>query len=421
LAPTAEAPTATTPAAKAPGPVTQAPPAIAEPLAIPLPTAEAPTAATPTAEAPSPTAPVTQAPPTIAQPLAIPLPTAEAPTAEAPHQAQAAEAPPAIDFAPPTPVVLEAAAPEFAPASLPAGFRLESAPDVAIPELDPFESMSAALTTTVAPEPEPEPLVKIDPARIQPVPAPQACAVPPARGLDQERQWLRKTLSQQYDSVANSVARVLSQMPGLRVGPGSDSEVLADLVAVRLYLNAAGETLDDAVRSAQPGPHVPFARLVAAGLRRLPAHRGPVALKLDLDDAQWQWYRDTPLITEWACLAALTEPHKNQDGQVELRIWSMTGRRTAPLQAEPAGRVVFLPGTSFKVLRADDRVLLLRELSAAEIGPDGEVVAGPVPVDDIALSRLDSPGWPDEPDKALTDEQARRFGHPLGLISEVTA
>jgi hypothetical protein len=345
------------------------------------------------------------------------------PAAESPAAAPVSPAAPVLPVIPPAlPVALESPTPAFAPAELPAGFRLESAPEFAAPDLDPFESMSAALTP--APVELEQHVVRLDPARIQPVPSPQACAVPPAKGLGQERQWLRRTLSQQYDSVANSVARVLSQMPGLRVGPGSDDEVLADLVAVRLYLGDAGATLDDAVREAQPGPHVPFARLVAAGLRRLPAHRGPVVLRVDLDDAAWQWYRDSPLITEWACLAALSEPHKGQDGDVELRIWSMTGRRTAPLTPEPQGRVVFLPGTSFKVLRADEgtRRVLLRELSATEIGPDGEVATGTVPMDELALTRLDSPQWPDEPQKTLTEHQ-KRFGHAPGLLNtaEVTA
>jgi hypothetical protein len=298
-----------------------------------------------------------------------------------------------------------------------------------MPDLDLFGSMSAALRE-VAPvpgpvrPPEPVPAPALDPVRVQPVPVPAAFALPPARGLDRERQWLRRSLSQQYDSVAGSVARMLSQAPGLRGGARpAAAEVLADLVAVRLYLSGEGYALDEAVRTGQPGPHVPLARCVTAGLRRLPSYRGPAFTQVDLDEAQWRWYRQAGLVTEWACYCALTEPYRGLPGPVQLRIWSMTARRTALIVPEPAARVVFLPGTRFKVLRVDDgprRAVLLRELSPAEVGPAGEVQTGEVPLDRVALSGLDGAGkaWQEaDPAGELTPGEAGRFGHPIGLLA----
>src|SRR5262249_48605896 len=111
-----------------------------------------------------------------------------------------------------------------------------------------------------------------DTVTVQPVPEPQACVVPAAQDLQRERAWLRQTMSQQYDAAVSSMMRVLSEVPGLRGHAGtSAAEAVTDLVAIRLYLTGQARGLDDAVRTAQPGPHVPFARCVASGLRKLPS------------------------------------------------------------------------------------------------------------------------------------------------------
>jgi len=83
--------------------------------------------------------------------------------------------------------------------------------------------------------------------------------------------------------------------------------VVADLVAVRLYLTEYGQRIDDSIRTAQPGSHVAFARCIAAGLRRLPSHRGAVRLRATLTDAEWRWYGSRPVVTEWAFCPALAD------------------------------------------------------------------------------------------------------------------
>jgi hypothetical protein len=261
---------------------------------------------------------------------------------------------------------------------------------------------------------------------VQPVPRPPACAIPPERGITQERLWLQRSLSQQFATMASSIERVLSQTPGLRGGDASQTDALTDLVAARLYLDEHGQRIDDAVRTAQVGPHVPFARCVAAGMRRLPSYRGATRLRATLGDEQWEWYGNRHLVTEWAFCPTLSDGTVRLPGAVDFLIWSMTGRTTSLLAPGIASQVVYLPGTSFKVLRVCDgeqREVLLRELSSGEIAPDGKIDTGQVPFDDIALTGLAraSDAWQrDAPGRDLPGKYARRFGNPPGLILPVS-
>ncbi|GAA4806761.1 hypothetical protein [Streptomyces ziwulingensis] len=266
--------------------------------------------------------------------------------------------------------------------------------------------------------------------RTQPVPAQAACALPPPKGIAREREWLRGAFRQQYNDAAGTVARVLSQSPGLRgTGRTSTEDVVSDLVAAHLYLRGDGALLDRAVRGATVGPHVPLARCVTAGLRRLPSYRGATLMRATLDETEWAWYANRRLVTEWAFGWAMATAAPRLPGDVDFLIWSMTARRTALLDPEPAGRVLFLPGTSFKVLAVRDgerRTVLLRELSASEIGPDGRVDTERTPLDEIALSGLDRADqvWQAaEPESVpkVPDTVAGRFGVPPGLITGPSA
>ncbi|MEW1773100.1 hypothetical protein [Streptomyces sp. NPDC086777] len=205
--------------------------------------------------------------------------------------------------------------------------------------------------------------------RVQPVPRAAACALPPERGVAQERDWMRRTFSEQYNALAGSVSRVMSESPGLRGRSRTEAaDALTDLVAVRLYLSGDARRADAAVRAAVPGPHVPLARCVTAGLRRLPSYRGPALLRTRLGAAERAWYREGALVTEWAFCHARTSLHPGPRGSdaTDVLIWSMTARRTSSLDPDVPDRVVFLPGTVFKVLRADGPAVLMRELSPSE-------------------------------------------------------
>ena len=293
-----------------------------------------------------------------------------------------------------------------------------AAPVVAAPVVAaPVAAAPVVAPVTVAPVAGP---LVTGAVRVQPVPAQDASAAYLGDGLEEERQWLQQTLSRQFSATASSVARVLSRSPRLR--GGGEQEVVADLVAVRLYLTEYAQRIDDNLRTGQPGSHVLFARCVNAGLRRLPSHRGAVRLRATLSDAEWSWYGSQRLVTEWAFCPALTDGTVVLPGNVGFLIWSATARRTSALAPEVAGQVVFLPGTRFKVLQVRDgerREVLLREMPASEAASGAPLDPEPVPLDEIALTGLGKANvaWIGTKQRAeLPQEYAGRFGDPPGLI-----
>jgi hypothetical protein len=217
----------------------------------------------------------------------------------------------------------------------------------------------------------------------QSTPEPEARALPTRYGLADERTWLRAALPAEFAAASAEVAGVLAGHPEHRPGP----DTLTDAAAVRLYLGALGVGLDAVLRRGEPGPQVPFARCVASGLGRLPAYRGATLLSAELTAADRAALRDRGIVTDWGFTQALTEPSADLPGSTGVLIWSLTGRRTRLL--EPAdghrvdARVVFLPGTAFKVLSAPGTgPVLLREVAADELSH------GPVPFDDFTVAAL---------------------------------
>lgn len=252
--------------------------------------------------------------------------------------------------------------------------------------------------------------------RVQPVPRTTACALPPERGIAQERDWVRRTFSEQYNAVAGSVSRVMSESPGLRGRSRTEAaDALTELVAVRLYLSGDSRRADAVVREAAAGPHVPLARCVTAGLRRLPSYRGPALLRTLLGEAERAWYREGRVATEWAFCHARTSLHPGPrgSGATDVLIWSMTARRTSSLDPGVPDRVLFLPGTAFKVLCTEGSVVLMRELSPSEIAEDGRVDVQRVKLDEIALKGLEK--ILDALEKTGTDAGADS-ADPPGLI-----
>lgn len=422
-------------------PVAAAPPVATEPPAAPAPpAATASPAATeppPAAESPvvdaspsAPPPPISSTSPVVAEPPATGAATADggAATATAADFATSFQAPPAPDPSPaPAPTEPER------PASM--GIRLEGGPESEVDETPREEP------ATPAPEPDPVPEAAAPPetgtappeapaasARLQPTPKPSAAALLPEGGLSEERDWLRRTLSREFDAMSHSTSRILSEHPGFQ---GTDArasgEVLADAVAVRLYLPSRGAAIDQALRGAQNGPHVPFARCVVSGLSRLPSHRGATVFAASPTEQQWALYRRRTLVTEWGFTHALTEPSADQRGDVDVLVWSMTARRTRLL--EPDGddrvdnRVVFVPGTSFKVLEvtepgAERGRILLRELAESELDDEGGVHARES-LDELAITSLQRcvERWSGaEPRGAVGDSARQRFGALPGLV-----
>jgi hypothetical protein len=171
-----------------------------------------------------------------------------------------------------------------------------------------------------------------------------------------ERDWLRRTLDAEFDGYAGDVLRLLARQPGLRAVEGEPLEaVVTDMVAVRVYLAARQDKLDQALRAGRLGTLWPYACCVVSGLRRLPSLRG-VALHAS-SGASAGCRQPVPgeILTVRPFLSAVGAATAHLRGDVEHLVWSFTGRRVADVDvaaADGAARVVFAPGTRFKVLAA---------------------------------------------------------------------
>ncbi|WP_018788318.1 hypothetical protein [Micromonospora sp. CNB394] len=400
-----------------PAPVADRVPPVAAPIAPPVPVAEpatvavppVPPAAVPVRAEPSSHPEPAGPPPVPIGPVAVPEPAVTPVTARSVAGTEPVAAPPA-PVAPPGMAAAELVVPPAAAPDRPAG----AAPPPAV--------------TAAPPRPAPGP-VDLG-VRHQPVPAASASALlPKRRQLDDERAWLRRALSRDFDTMASSVARIMSEHPGLQGSGGvSADDILADSVAVRLYLSGRGAAVDVGLRSGTIGPHVPFARCVVAGLSRLPSYRGAAIYRTSPLAAEWAYYRQRRPVTDWSFVTALTAPCSGQPGDTDVLIWSMTARRTALL--EPAGddrvedRVLFLPGTHFKILElrepaGDQRgAILMREIGATEIGPDGRVDPGRASFDELAATSLRRSlnRWAEaEPARRVGSAARERFGVLPGL------
>ncbi|MCX4428690.1 hypothetical protein [Streptomyces mirabilis] len=385
------------------------------PPSAPVPPAPVPTDPPPSAPAippvpgsPSPSVPTVSP---SAEPTHVPPPAPEPAPAPGPASAPGPSGAPRIRLESPSPQPVR-------PAPQPPAAAADAAEDDALPAPQPV----------AAPPPVPSRPQGGDTPRVQPSPAPAADVVPPEKGIDRERDWVRRSLGARYDTAAAFVTRLLSESPGLHGGPrNSASDALTDLAAVRLYLSGATPAIDAAIRAAATGPHVPLSRCAATGLRRLPSYRGGALLRATLSAAERAWYRESMAFTERSFLSALSAIRRDLTGNTDILIWSLTARRTALVLPEIADRVVFPPGTGFKVLRTvdgDRPAIMLRELSMPEVDEQGRIGEGRVPLDEIALAGLEQihAFWKqagDDPERTgdpLPDAYAEAFRAAPGLL-----
>ncbi|MGW3652235.1 hypothetical protein [Streptomyces sp. NPDC000878] len=170
-----------------------------------------------------------------------------------------------------------------------------------------------------------------------------------------EQAWAERELTERQ--------RSRGRMRNDRVG------TLADLAAVQLYLTGEWAWLDEALPEGEAGAHLPLSRCVASGLRRLPSYRGPAVVRGGAVGAVTDWYRDHRFVTESGFWTASSSPAALREGGPGFLVWSLTARRTAVVAPYGPDRLVFLPGTRFKVLRVTELprpVVLMRELFPEE-------------------------------------------------------
>ncbi|MFJ3671210.1 hypothetical protein ACIPSE_32595 [Streptomyces sp. NPDC090106] len=187
-------------------------------------------------------------------------------------------------------------------------------------------------------------------------------------------------------------AEVLRRHPEL-TGQETESDAVAALSAVlgRLAGAAAGGAAEEG-RAAEEGGAEELG-LLRRGLLMLPVHHGPTGLRATLDEPTRRWYASRPTLTDPLACEASTRGPADTPGDTDFVIWSTAGRRTDLLDPLSPDRVLFLPGTRFRVLEPDPDapgVVLMRELA-----PDEPPEPSVTPVPDHEAARDLVRAWRD--------------------------
>ncbi|MEU3766179.1 hypothetical protein AB0E55_14065 [Amycolatopsis keratiniphila] len=228
-------------------------------------------------------------------------------------------------------------------------------------------------------EPEIEP--QHEPVAVQATPRPELRTWPLIPGFAPGQELVRAGREEAFDRLSEQVLGIWRRFSPNR--PMSDSG-LSEAVAAGLYLAGDDPDVDGGLRAGAEGPHVDFARCVAAGLQKLPVHRNVAATVVSPAPGVWDLLRGNPVLREWGFLNLLTVPEEVEDGSTDLVVWSVTGRLTALIEPKDEGlshRVVFLPGTAFKVIELVEPTekergrILMRELVESESREGGGAAA----------------------------------------------
>jgi len=183
-----------------------------------------------------------------------------------------------------------------------------------------------------------------------------------------ERQHFRQSLGWRYDAASRYVRKILSERPSLRAAAAGDDALATDLAAVHVFATSDHTGLLESLRTgAVEQVDRAFVSCVVSGLRRLPTLTGLVVRGGPDDPAAAEAYRRGTDVLEMGLLMAVADSLAEVSGGVEVLIWSSTARRLDGLVEGPEGtKVVFLPGTVFRVLDVDaasePRRVLLAEM-----------------------------------------------------------
>ncbi|MBP2336932.1 hypothetical protein JOF41_003110 [Saccharothrix coeruleofusca] len=164
------------------------------------------------------------------------------------------------------------------------------------------------------------------------------------RSTEQERDALRRMLGERYGQHAAVACRHLVERPD---DPEAFEAVVTDLAAVSACLTQDEEVMVEAFRLGKLGRLRPYAAAVVSGLRRLPVYQGVTVCW-----GEPHQYRTGDLLVEHGPLSTVAGPVP-ADGRTEFLIWSVAGRRVTVVDQFGGvlqERVVFPPGTTFKVL-----------------------------------------------------------------------
>ncbi|MDH6218666.1 hypothetical protein M2283_006000 [Streptomyces pseudovenezuelae] len=266
--------------------------------------------------------------------------------------------------------------------------------------------------------------------RVQPLPRAAARIIPTGgRGIARDRVRLWSEYGRRYRRTMSAMARAVEEArsPG---GSHPDDDgvnivddgvrALADLAAVHLYVAEEWAWLDPAQLEGTLGAHLPLARCVASGLRRLPAYQGPAKVRIDVADSVVRWYRDHPIVVDQGFWSAMTSAAAVSAGGPGYLVWSLTGRRTDAVDPYTPERVVFLPGTRFKVLQVLGGlrpVVLMREMFPQEPAVHRPGRAGSRHSEWLDASTVaELKGVSAEPSGSVPAESRGPCGRPPGLV-----
>ncbi|MFC3449357.1 hypothetical protein [Amycolatopsis speibonae] len=284
----------------------------------------------------------------------------------------------------PEPSVAPASGTPYLPVEI--GDREEPAQADVEPVSQPQLEAEPRPETEVPLEPEPGPGV----LAVQSSPRQELRAWPLEPGFTPDRELVRVGREETFDVLSEQIVETWRRFSPNRTM--SDAG-LTEAVAAGLYLAGDDPDIDAGLRAGTEGPHVEFGRTVAAGLQKLPLHRNVAATVVSPVPELWELLRGCTVLREWGFLNLFTVPGDVEAGSTDLVVWSSTGRLTALIEPKEDGlsnRVVFLPGTVFKVLEVVEPQekgrgrILMRELMASELGQD----AGAKARDDLIRSSL---------------------------------
>lgn len=254
----------------------------------------------------------------------------------------------------------------------------------------------------------------------QPTPDPELRAWPLPAGFSAELAMVRTGREAAFDALADRLGAGLRRSSSNRPAAG---RVLTAAVATGLYLAGQDPDVDDGLRTGTAGPHVDFGRCVAEGLQKLPPHRKATATVFAPGSELWGLLEVGAVLHEWGFFHACKALGPVEGGSTDLVVWSLTGRVTTSVEPADGGvadRVVFLPGTAFRVLEVTEPSeesrgrILLRELAATEADRRGKSA------DRDNLVRDSLRAFAERGTRAaqlVPDHQASRFGRLPGFAT----
>lgn len=174
---------------------------------------------------------------------------------------------------------------------------------------------------------------------------------------DMERDAVRRALGERYGVHAATVCRLLAQRPDAEEDPAAFEAMVTDLTALLACVSQDEEMVVDTLRMGRLGRLRPYVACIVSGLNRLPMHFGVATVWGASGPTGPRRYRSGDVLVEHGLLDAVANPAERVEGVTEYLLWSVTGRRVEVADRVAIAteeRVVFPPGTAFRVLAVAD-------------------------------------------------------------------